>query len=825
MDQYSFATLIQRAYRIINSADDAVNLLDSICKLLSVKSEFLLVWVDSKDNSGIQRKIFSTKNPSLLSKGVNFITENILNCESFNKDDYKGKVNIISSITDKKCYEFLNSHFNNSSAFAILSEPIQFNNYSFGTFNILSSGENNFSAELIHLIKELCADVGSKIYQLRDKSQQQKCEGNFTLEKDDYFRTLLHCMYEDIVVINSDYNVVDVNNSRLKISGKKTEEILGEKCFKVLHGFDKPCNYYGEECPIKEVFNSGETRQVRHTCKTDNGKPKVLDILFSPFKNDKGEVIRVIETIRNVTDNVEKEEELKEKQFQLKQIANNLDVVFFKVDLSCRKPKITYLSEAFTKILGVSTSDALKNQKIWYSAVFPDDRRNIFHIMREYVRTKNPNIKTEFRIMRPDDTIRWISVRTRFIADYNGGKQIFGIAEDITEKKLLELELQNAYAKAKESINFKNYLLGNVNHEIRTPLNAILGFTQILKEEDNKELIDELTDKILTASNRLLTTLDSIIELSDLQSDNRKLQFGEVSVIELLKIVKHKFYSVAKEKNLLFEVIEPDQDIVIKSDEYLLKKILIQLLDNAFKYTHNGSVTLSVRFNISEKDNWLVVDVSDTGIGIEPEKLETIFEAFRQGSEGLARSYQGTGLGLTLTKKMIQLLNGKITVESEKGIGSKFSVYIPFDFPDSKLKKNEKGMPKQFNGTNRILIVEDNELNAEVLKHFLKDVVITDVASDASETFELVSKYFYNLILMDISLKNGESGIEVMKKIKQMPNYSSVPVIALTAYTFDEDKNKFLSEGFDGFIPKPIKKENLITEIKSYLNSKARLFV
>ncbi|MCA2005531.1 MAG: response regulator, partial [Ignavibacterium sp.] len=116
-------------------------------------------------------------------------------------------------------------------------------------------------------------------------------------------------------------------------------------------------------------------------------------------------------------------------------------------------------------------------------------------------------------------------------------------------------------------------------------------------------------------------------------------------------------------------------------------------------------------------------------------------------------------------------------------------------------------------------------LHAEVLKHLLKDVVITDIVSDARETFEYISTYYYDLILMDISLKNGESGIEIMKKIKQIQNYSNVPIIALTAYTFDEDKNKFLSEGFDGFIPKPIRRDDLMREIKLYLNKRTILFV
>uniref|UniRef100_A0A832CWX7 histidine kinase n=1 Tax=Ignavibacterium album TaxID=591197 RepID=A0A832CWX7_9BACT len=817
MNQYCFATVIQRLYRLLSNADDPCQLIDSVCKLLSNEEEFVFVWVDSSEIFLKNKTICYSKGNKFNSPDCQLIAQHFSECNNLNKARLNGGLHIIKSHKNDRCVNVINKYFEAKSSAAILSASIQYNGVLFGHLNLLIKNIHNISDDTQLLIKELASDIGIKLHKIISQNPIQKTSSSVNLDKEKYLKTLLHCMYEDIIVIDKNYNIVDVNNSRLKFADKKTEEVLGAKCYSVSHGFDKPCNFYGEECPLQEVMATGKSKQVRHKHITNDGRLKYVDILFSPFINENGEVEKVIETIRDVTEAVSAQQELKEKEFQLKQIAGSLDVVFFTIDISNPKPKLTYLSEGFNKIWGVNREAALANQKIWFDSVFPEDRKKIFHLIREYVRTKNPVIQIEFRITKPDDTTRWISVKTKVITDSSGmTKQIFGIAEDITEKKLLELELQNAYNKSKESINFKNYLLGNINHEIRTPLNAILGFTQILKEETSKEVIDELSDKILFASNRLLNTLDSIIELSDLQSDSKKLQNNEVSILELLKTVQHRFSPVAKEKNLLFEVIEPDQDVVIKSDEFLLKKILYQLLDNAFKYTQQGSVTLSVRFNKNEEENWLVVDVADTGIGIEPEKLDTIFEAFRQGSEGLSRSYQGSGLGLTITKKMIELLKGKILVESEKGIGSRFSVHIPFELTDRKLSQKSSGNGNALFEGKRILIVEDNPLNAEVLKIYLKNVVNTDIALDSQQAFELSEKYLYDLILMDISLKDGESGIEVMKKMRFRNEYSRVPIVALTAFTFDEDKNKFLQEGFDGFIPKPIQKDDLLQEIKFY---------
>ncbi|MEJ5261705.1 MAG: ATP-binding protein [Ignavibacterium sp.] len=818
MIQNSFASIVQRIYRIIGNTEEPCQLLDSVCKVLSIEEEFVFVWVELSEQYIKNKTICYSRGNLFKNPDCHLIAQHFSECDNLKKVRLNGSIHKINSEENDRCVNVIRKYFEDKNSAAIFSSPIEYNNFLYGHFNILIKNLSKISEATQTLLKELVQDIAIKLSKINSANLPQPAT-TINYDKEKYLNTLLHCMYEDIIVIDKNYNIVDVNNSRLKIADKKTEEILGAKCYSVTHGFDKPCNFYGEECPLQEVMNSGKFKQIRHKLSTDEGKIKYVDILFSPFINENGEVEKVIETIRDVTEAVKIEEELRLKEFRLKQIAGSLDVVFFTFDISNPKPRITYLSEGFDKIWGIKRELALTNQKIWFDAVFPEDRNKIFHLIREYVKTKNPVIQTEFRIVKPDDTIRWISIKTRVVEDSSGNsKEIFGIAEDITAKKLLELELQNAYQKSRESINFKNYLLGNINHEIRTPLNAILGFTQILKEETSREVIDELTDKILCASNRLLNTLDSIIELSDLQSDSRKLQSNDVSIVELLKTVQHKFHPVAKEKNILFEVVEPDQDVVIKSDEFLLKKILNQLLDNAFKYTNQGSVTLSVRFNKNENENWLIIDVADTGIGIEQEKLNTIFEAFRQGSEGLSRSYQGSGLGLTITKKMIELLKGKICVESEKGIGSKFSVYIPFEFTNKTLQQNKEENSISALEGKRILIVEDNPLNAEVLKHYLKSVVNTDIAYDSQQAFELSEKYLYDLILMDISLKNGESGIEVMKKMRFRNEYRSVPIVALTAYTFDEDKNKFLEEGFDGYIPKPIQRNDLLNEVRSYIN-------
>jgi CheY-like chemotaxis protein len=247
-------------------------------------------------------------------------------------------------------------------------------------------------------------------------------------------------------------------------------------------------------------------------------------------------------------------------------------------------------------------------------------------------------------------------------------------------------------------------------------------------------------------------------------------------------------------------------------------------LHNALKYTNKGSVTVQVSLDNTKGKQRLIIKVADTGIGIRPEHLGIIFEEFRQGSEGLNRTFEGTGLGLTITKKSVELLGGTLSVESELGTGSVFTVSLPLGNTDSASgddSKTENMIKAGDSDTktripHKILVVENDDISRGFIGHSLKDFCTVVFAVDGYDAITLASEYRYHLILMDIGLGGNMNGMEATNQIRRLPGYKDTPIIAVTAYASQEDKALFLSNGMTHFLSKPFTKKqllNILTEI------------
>ncbi len=424
--------------------------------------------------------------------------------------------------------------------------------------------------------------------------------------------------------------------------------------------------------------------------------------------------------------------------------------------------------------------------------------------------------KGEIVNLKKDSEPYWASVNISPIKNESGSITHFLLLEeDVTQKKELEIELKLALTKSNEINLFKTHLLGNLNHEIRTPMNSIIGLAQIMSEETNDKSVLEMSEKIIKSSYRLLNTLNSIIELSDLESERIKVHNSEVDLSDLVKYLDCSYKKAVEEKKLELEIEIKKDKLVVTSDEKLLEQVMKHLLDNAVKYTEKGKIKIELDELLDEYEkSYALLSVSDTGIGIPNQNREFIFDAFRQSSEGVKRRYEGTGLGLTIVQKMMKLLNGRIEVESKEGVGSKFSVYLPLPENHSVSKKQIQvtgsRLPKRVNGElPNLLIVEDYLMNIDIMKYFLSDLANINHATCYDETMKLVKQINFDIILMDIILKDSESGLELMKKIRGIEFYKNIPIIAITGYTSAEDQEVFINEGFTGFLAKPFDKNQL----------------
>ncbi len=401
-----------------------------------------------------------------------------------------------------------------------------------------------------------------------------------------------------------------------------------------------------------------------------------------------------------------------------------------------------------------------------------------------------------------------------------------GILRDITERQKVKEELIMAKEKAEESSRLKSSLLLNINHELRTPMNGILGFARILKEAHTKIEYIEMADTILTSGKRLMATLNSILDLAHLESDQTRIYPEIVNLTEEVHNAVKNYEDLAKKKNIELSVLS-ETELYANVDRGLFRNIIHHLVDNAIKFTKSGSVTILVEAELRGKSELVAIRVKDTGTGILPEQKNYIFEAFRQGSEGLARTYEGTGLGLTLCKKFVDLLNGEIDLETIPGTGTVFIVRFPRVYatkPEFRKPDREPGqtepipvVEKVYDSKPLVLIVEDNKANSDLIEFFINSFCTVEKAFDGYTALSQAIIKQYDAILMDINLSSEMNGIEVTRAIKIMDNYKEIPINAITGYATANEKEQILKNGLTHFISKPFEKEVLISTIRQAL--------
>jgi len=389
------------------------------------------------------------------------------------------------------------------------------------------------------------------------------------------------------------------------------------------------------------------------------------------------------------------------------------------------------------------------------------------------------------------------------------------VKERTAELETRNIELSLAKEKAEASDRLKSSFINNISHEIRTPLNGILGFGQILTDTELMEDEKALYLKLLNESSaRLINTVTNFMDISLLSSGNQKIYKKNVRLQSMIAEVVHKFADVCEEKNVSLTLLAPPQadEIKVFTDNDLVIKILCQLLDNAVKFTHQGTITVAYEV----VNNNLQFSVCDTGIGISDENKSHIFESFIQEDLAITRKYEGSGLGLTISRGFVKLLGGKIWLESEKGKGSDFYFSIPYNVDSTPQNQENKPVETKIKGHKQtILIAEDDDINFKyfvaLLSHSSIDILR---ATNGIEAVEICRKHpEVELVLMDLRMRDMD-GFEATTKIKTFR--SNLPIIAITAYSELEDKKMAMKAGCDEFITKPVKKDFLIKKLEDF---------
>ena len=427
-------------------------------------------------------------------------------------------------------------------------------------------------------------------------------------------------------------------------------------------------------------------------------------------------------------------------------------------------------------------------------------------------------------------TYQWVTVIVSALIVAMMGATIF---EQICSKKRQEkqhaAELKKSAEQAKEASEAKTRFLFNMSHDIRTPMNAIIGFSDLLgKNLKNEEKAREYLGKIKSSGNFLMTIIDQVLERARIESGTAVLKMQAENLSEMFYSVNTVFESAIQSKEIQYSIDTNVQHKYAVCDKTKLQEIYLNIVSNAIKYTPNGQ---SIHVNITEtasddKKAWYVFICEDTGIGMKQEYLPHIFDEFSREHTATENKVVGTGLGLSIVKSFVELMGGKISVESEQGKGTKFTVEIPLEIASEedvyKKKETEQSVMSGKCIGKRILLAEDNELNAEIAIELLKEEgILTDWAKDGQECCDMLGQAedgYYALILMDIQMPRL-NGYEATAKIRQMENRkkAAIPIIAMTANAFAEDIQMAKIAGMNGHIAKPLDGEKMITVLKQCL--------
>jgi len=364
----------------------------------------------------------------------------------------------------------------------------------------------------------------------------------------------------------------------------------------------------------------------------------------------------------------------------------------------------------------------------------------------------------------------------------------------------------------------KGQFLTSLNHEIRTPLTGILGMTDLLAETTLSAEQREYLEITRSCADTLYDILSATLEYASLSAGNTRAERSPFQVVRAVDALAAEYEAKARAKGLDFELrLDRSLPDLISGDEVRFRRLISQLLSNATKFTATGQVSLSVRRHreLDHAGEWIEIIVADTGIGIAPEMRERIFESFEQLEGGLSRQYQGLGLGLALVRELTELLGGDVRMESELGKGSSFIVRLPLIPADDALGSANPRNLRQ--GKPRILLVEDNKVSQMIVVHMLeRNDFEADCADSGMAALKAASGYRYDLVLMDLQMP-GMDGFEATHRLRKLPGYEAVPILALTANSSSEFYELCRQHGMQAFLSKPVQSQELIQTVHQYL--------
>ncbi|OSM04225.1 PAS domain S-box protein [Magnetofaba australis] len=616
-----------------------------------------------------------------------------------------------------------------------------------------------------------------------------------------------------IIITDAEGVIQYVNPMFEKITGYSSDEAVGQNPRLLKSGENDDATYQ----ELWKRISSGHTWRGELLNKRKDGTLYWEQASISPVANsDTGRITHYVGVKLDITEKKQTEMAINQERQRLNNILEGTQAGAWEWRIPERQ--ITY-NDRWAQMMGYASVELGDiTPEAWERFIHPDDLPLFQRRLERHFAGQSPAFATEMRVKHRHGQWIWVNNRAKVLARASDGAPLLmaGAMQDITASKRAEQALREAKAQAEQASQAKSEFLANMSHEIRTPMNAILGMTELLAERDLDPNAQRFVDVAHNAGETLLSIINDILDLSKIEAGKAQVESTPFDLPALLSHAMEIFAPQIQAKKLSFtHSVDTHLPQWVKGDPLRVRQILFNLLSNALKFTEVGSITLSAKLL---RAGWVSLAVEDTGIGISPQRQSQIFESFSQEDASITRRYGGTGLGLTISSRLAQLMGGELQVSSSVGNGSCFTLQLPLPQTTAEQAPTPQEHPeldarKQL----RILIAEDSADNQLLLREFLKQsphtLAFAENGRIAVEMFQREGPF--DLVLMDMQMPQMD-GMTATRKIRHWEHAHDkphTPIIALTAYALTEEIQRVLQAGCDDHVSKPVKKRQLLDMI------------
>lgn len=659
--------------------------------------------------------------------------------------------------------------------------------------------------QLAARVKELEAQVQRLEKQLRE--QPRLGHGDSELLGNLRLQTILDNLPSPILLKDKDLRFVAINNAFINQCGRPATSILGKTDTDIWPKALSP----GFTDMDKEVIKTGKAVTVHELVAYGKNNVRMHETFKTPIFDDQGQVIGTAGIGHDISKLKDTEDQLTHVNDLLHELQVLSNTGGWEFDLATRK---TYWTDNHARLYGYEPNEINRHFRFFINTiVHPDDVADVRACFRGAL-VAGERVDMTYRAVCKDGEIKLF--KSVILPDHDETGQLrrlYGVALDVTPFHKTQEELLRAKDLAEQASRAKGEFLANMSHEIRTPLNGVLGMLQLLSQAQLGLEHDQNVQVAMDSGQGLLTIINDVLNLSKLEAGKAELKDRPFGMRNLVESLERLFqYPASKNRTQLHFVVDKNVPQNLSGDKERFRQILFNLIGNAIKFTEDGKITLTVSMlplTCSPGHCQLLITLEDTGIGIAPEQIDFVLHPFSQVDGSLSRKYHGSGLGMHIVRRTVELMQGSMSIDSVPDQGTSIYLSLPFHpVRAGMIDEPEVEAPISTSPSDlRILVVEDERVNRLTATRFLEKLGhLPTMAHSGEEALEKLRISNFDAILMDIQMP-GMDGLQTTKIIRTDESFmahQATPIIALTAYAMEGDRDKFLNAGMDGYLSKPV---------------------